>query len=412
MDPFIFCDIDGVEDAERYGPGGLYPVKVGDMLGPDTAAPRYRVLAKLGHGGYSTVWLANDLVERYDNVKTVAVKLVGAAETADSHEAKILERLSAPSASTPPHVLQVVDSFTVRSANGIHLVLVTEPVLLLQSFLELPGVRANMKDLLRQALEGLVFIHGRGIVHGDLHTSNLGVALPDLKTFPDTEFLLECGPPEIIPLVPSDPARDPASFPPYLAWPAKLPRFLLTNAPEFASRQPQLRILDLGNAYVARECPSPPCCTPISFVRPEVIFPRVAYKDRNGPWDRRTDIWSLASTIHEMAGGGPLFHGCGLGASLLRHMASLCGGAPQEWMQYFITVPDATAPQEMADALWGVRATHFTRFGAPKEEADALAKFLRRMLVLDPHERPSASELLQDPYFLRADMEEAPSGEH
>lgn len=48
--------VDGEEGPDRYGPGGLYPVHLGDEYHDG----RYLVLCKLGHGRYSTVWLVRD----------------------------------------------------------------------------------------------------------------------------------------------------------------------------------------------------------------------------------------------------------------------------------------------------------------------------------------------------------------
>lgn len=65
-DPFVFCDEGETDEGLRYGPGGLCPVKLGDIIGPDgsTAPPRYRISAKLGYGAFATVWLAHDAVKR------------------------------------------------------------------------------------------------------------------------------------------------------------------------------------------------------------------------------------------------------------------------------------------------------------------------------------------------------------
>ena len=48
------------EPLSLYGEGGLYPVQIEDLY----KSGRYRVLNKLGYGGYSTVWAALDL--KYD----------------------------------------------------------------------------------------------------------------------------------------------------------------------------------------------------------------------------------------------------------------------------------------------------------------------------------------------------------
>ncbi|KAF2996647.1 hypothetical protein E8E13_003375 [Curvularia kusanoi] len=57
--------IDGVERLEMYEPGGYHPVMIDDLL-----HNRYRIVDKLGYGGYSTIWLARDeTAKRYVTVK-------------------------------------------------------------------------------------------------------------------------------------------------------------------------------------------------------------------------------------------------------------------------------------------------------------------------------------------------------
>ncbi|KAJ7841151.1 hypothetical protein B0H13DRAFT_1649310, partial [Mycena leptocephala] len=60
---------------------------------------------KLGHGSYSTVWLAHDFVAR----RTVAVKVVRASESPTSREEAILQHLCTPISDTPT-VVQLLDS--------------------------------------------------------------------------------------------------------------------------------------------------------------------------------------------------------------------------------------------------------------------------------------------------------------
>ncbi|KAJ7118494.1 kinase-like domain-containing protein [Mycena crocata] len=310
IDPFVFMVVEDMEEGKNYGPGGLFPVKLGDVLGPEGSNPRYRISAKLGHGSYSTVWLARDLVARC----TVAVKVVRASESSTSREAAILKHLRTPM-SDPPAVLQLLDSFKLTSVNGVHQALVTEPVILLQHLLRLPGIQVNLRGLVCQALEGLAFIHER-----DLYPSNIGVAIPDLDRFSEVDIWDMCGPPTIVPLVAYDPAHDVASFPPYLTHAVDLGELLVSDVPGFITREPRLRILDLGCAYFVQESPSPRCHTPLSYAAPEVTFPMIAHGNRDAPWDRRADIWSLGCTIHQIAGGGLLFGH--IGTHILDDMAA------------------------------------------------------------------------------------------
>ena len=51
----LYCDVDA-ESLDRYREGGYHPTHLGDTLKDG----RYKILNKLGWGGYSTVWLAKD----------------------------------------------------------------------------------------------------------------------------------------------------------------------------------------------------------------------------------------------------------------------------------------------------------------------------------------------------------------
>lgn len=49
------CDIDA-EPLHRYKPGGYHPLALGEVLNNG----RYKIIHKLGWGGYSTTWAAKD----------------------------------------------------------------------------------------------------------------------------------------------------------------------------------------------------------------------------------------------------------------------------------------------------------------------------------------------------------------
>ncbi|KAJ6554517.1 kinase-like domain-containing protein [Mycena capillaripes] len=377
-DDFIFPDMEECyENSSCYGPGGLCPVRVGDLLGPDP--PRYRVAAKLGWGSYATVWLARDFV----GSKTVALKIVEGAESQESNEAAILGRLRAPP-SVEPLVLQLLDAFTVTSPNSAHQVLVTEPVMLLQDYLCLPGRRMMTRVLVRQLVEGVAFMHARGIAHG-------GESPASWK---------QIGTPDVIPLLASDPARDPASFPPYICEALDLAKFVMKRVPGFATRgPPRARILDLGSAYAVDDSPSPPCKCPLLFRPPEVIFQQLLDRANSGPWDCRSDIWSLACMLYEIATGGRYLVGGSMGASLsdshLKTLAMASGSLPEAWAQH-LSISPTQYTSELADKFWKEQAWISDK---TVEDAPGLGRLLRCMIVIEPAQRPTAEELLRDPYF-------------
>ncbi|KAF5596095.1 kinase domain-containing protein [Fusarium pseudoanthophilum] len=53
--PVFYLPIEDAESPYGYSPGGYHSIDIGDHL-----ARRYRVVHKLGYGGFSTIWLARD----------------------------------------------------------------------------------------------------------------------------------------------------------------------------------------------------------------------------------------------------------------------------------------------------------------------------------------------------------------
>jgi hypothetical protein len=52
-----YCHIESDEErVDRYGPDGLYPIQLYEMFQDG----RYQVLNKIGFGGFSTIWVAQD----------------------------------------------------------------------------------------------------------------------------------------------------------------------------------------------------------------------------------------------------------------------------------------------------------------------------------------------------------------
>ncbi|KAJ6554518.1 kinase-like domain-containing protein [Mycena capillaripes] len=362
-DAFVFADLEECyEKSNCYRPDGFCPVRLGEIFGSDM--PRYRIAAKLGWSSYATVWLARDLVDN----KTVALKILEAAESQESREAAVLERLRAPAAEAL--VLQLLDSFTVTSPNGVHQAQTT-------------GTGEDDTGSHASCL--------------DLHTENIGVALPELGAFSEIKIWEKIIPPDVLPLVAYDPAQDLASFPPYLCEALDLGKFLIKRAPNFPTRgPPEVRIMDLGSAYAVDTSPSPRCNTPLLYRPPEVVFPQVLdHKSDDQYWDRRSDIWSLAC-MFELASGRYLFGdhvlGTSLDDSLLRTMARASGGAPDAWMQQL----SMKYTSKEADEFWNEGGWVSDQ---KVEDAPGLVQLLRRMIVIEPAQRPTAEELLRDSYF-------------
>ena len=87
--PIEYNWIKGIESLEKYKPKGYHPIMIGDVL-----HDRYHIVDKLGFGGYSTVWLAQDKHQE----EYVAVKVGIANSNSLSQEMKCLRALSVSSA--------------------------------------------------------------------------------------------------------------------------------------------------------------------------------------------------------------------------------------------------------------------------------------------------------------------------
>lgn len=158
--------IEDVEDLDRYQPGGYHPLQVGDEL--DNT--RYRVIDKLGYGGYSTIWLAHDL----QRAQYVTVKVVTADASGCTQEASVISSLEkAPSRPRKGVVPPLIDTFWVDGPNGKHRSIVTPPARM--SLFDAKEAstfglfRAKVaRSIIAQLIHGVAFLHSERIVHGGM----------------------------------------------------------------------------------------------------------------------------------------------------------------------------------------------------------------------------------------------------
>jgi len=161
--------LDGIEDIEDYVPGGFCPVHLGDTF----ADQRYKVIHKLGAGGFSTVWLARDGIEQ----RYVSLKILRAEDSEECNELQIQQHLMSYTGDHPgcAHVTFLLDHFTCVSPNGSHTALVyavAGPTLskMYSRAGEVRGNRRLRSERARktalQTVQALDFVHSSGIVHG------------------------------------------------------------------------------------------------------------------------------------------------------------------------------------------------------------------------------------------------------
>jgi serine/threonine-protein kinase SRPK3 len=169
-----------------YEPGGYHPVVLGDTL----KNGRYKIYHKLGHGGFSTVWVARDAVyvglifyyfaSMLTNCRReqwVSIKIVKAKWSDQSRELLTLRALSelAKGNLGSKYIVQLLDDFRIEGPNGSHLCLVLELLgptinITVDDYHQV-GERLDAESIVKistQLLEALTFLHEKGFAHGGI----------------------------------------------------------------------------------------------------------------------------------------------------------------------------------------------------------------------------------------------------
>ncbi|KAI0399364.1 kinase-like domain-containing protein [Xylaria palmicola] len=400
---FLYGYIEAVEDLEDYKPGGYHPIYIDDRL-----HQRYRIVHKLGHGTFSTVWLALD----EQTSKYVAIK-IGTADS-DSRETDILSKLAtrasavagSPAADKASMIPPIIDRFCVAGPNGTHTCLVTSPASCsIRESKEASNYSLFQLDVARSLCAQLVmavcFIHSEGYAHGDLHPGNLLLRLPSsLNDLSVKQLYAKFGPPQREPIVRTDGKPIPVTGVPLYA---VLPAWLGIASGKVALSDARLLLSDFGVAFR----PSDKSCfeshTPLTIRAPEAFFEPAT------PLSFPSDIWSLGCVIFELLGHRSLIDGTLAPPDrITAQQVHLQGLMPSEWWDRWEArrkwFDDAGRPlgnecdawswdKVFEEWLQGMRR-HSGTVVVGMEEKAALLDLLRWMLAWKPEARPSAEEVL------------------
>ncbi|EIN04030.1 kinase-like protein [Punctularia strigosozonata HHB-11173 SS5] len=425
---FIPSQLNDVENAEEYIPGGFHPVAIGDIY----ANGRYKILHKLGFGGSSTVWLARDYGQNTPHGRLVALKVMCADVSAIADEK--MPELVVPRAL---HAImgscdfQIVDHhFLVQGPNGCHRVLaypLAGPSIrdMVTGSGRIAGSRRLRGDLARavakQAAMAIRRMHLAGIVHGDLTTSNILFRVArSVVDWTDDEVYAHLGLPR------SEVVRTFDGSPPGLHAATKLVESVkLSRLAHLSLIQERITIIDFGQSYFIRDPPKDyEPATAIHYQSPEMRF-----DDRAGA---EADVWSLGCAIFEIRSGYPLFEPLFGSTDIMRQTVETLGRLPDPWWNSFKQrvrwFEDDGEPKDiLAQKQSGVRITArktsiseklrsigdvdeppsayegpmIERCGVKlsEEQVESLSDLLGRMLKYRPEERPTMEEVIHHRWF-------------
>ncbi|EXJ83982.1 CMGC/SRPK protein kinase [Capronia epimyces CBS 606.96] len=326
-----------------------YPVKIGNI-----SKQRYRIIAKLGYGAYSTVWLARDEIET-------------------DHPGLDFTRLA-------------LDIFEIDGPHGRPCCIATKPqgssLRALQEILPdaiLP--RMMVKSLVHRLWFSVNWLHATcGVVHTDISPQNVLTAASDEIIFKNIE---------------EQESQDPGT------------PIMNDGVPIYRSRS---SIVELSGIPILTDFGQMRLADPMSndwwmpdlYRAPEVLLKL--------PWAFPVDVWSVGVMTLKLLERRNLFdpidreHNQYVLPLALSQYIGYLGPPPLEMIKrspLFRTYFDQDGNWISEPPIPETSLENFLTTVPPGEEKEMLLKFIRKILTWDPEVRATSSEILEDEWLMR-----------
>lgn len=396
-----------MEDARYYYQGGFHPIHIGDQF----KRGQYIVVHKLGHGRFSTVWLAEDLnTQTYVALKVLAADVAGWSGNLNSvsEQLQVLSRLR-DGVEEPGKecVVRFLDHFVHIGPNGEHHCIVTE--------LLGPRLSSDIEELypteifpatisraiIRQIADAVRFLHRNHIVHRgsfslrlgsldtnpfglDLHLGNILLTSPKLSALSYDDIALYYG--EVAKCAVNygvDSIGEPPHAPQYIVDtpdPTPLLRLCLRNPADV-----RIKVCDFSESSVITALTQPKSINmPYIYRAPEVVLKKPSVPAFSA------EIWAVAVLFHCVSTGRrPVFQAGGLPQSedeLLKNIVLQLGKLPEPlWSAWDQRTKYFDEKGRSLDN--STKDTHSLRYRNTlicEEERVLFERMIQAMLILEP----------------------------
>ncbi|KAK2029527.1 protein kinase [Colletotrichum zoysiae] len=361
------------ETLPGYKPESYYPVRIGEIF-----ESRYQVVAKLGYGAGSTVWLCQDLSNKN---KLLTLKVCVTGDDA-SNEVAVSNHIKSIDAEHPgkARLRTVLERFQIQRSSGHHQCLLFSPLgMTYTEFRNHFPAHSISTDLLQQSLLmillGLDFLHQAGVVHTDVSPKNILLGAKGSTVFSQIQHAELQNP---------SPRKVLGDRTIYLSY--SMP---ITSGAPVISDFGAARLGEPGQKHSGD-------VMPVVYRAPEVII--------GSDWDSKIDIWSVGVMVWDLFEGGRLFRAV-KDAHLddeqhLAEMTALLCPPPKRFLelsakcrQYWDSEGNWIAATPLPNQSFKSR-----EICLKGKETELLVAFVRKVLRWLPEDRPTAEDLFKDEF--------------
>ncbi|KAL4892650.1 protein kinase [Aspergillus ambiguus] len=368
-----------------------YPVRIGHIFNN-----RYRIIANLGYGAHSTVWLAwDEKVNEYATLKiSVQIDKYSVEHSHVLNEINVLQRLKQFADKDHPGLdftTLARDIFETKSLCGRHYCIAYKPQgnsvrTLQETFPNAMIPKLLVKSLIHRLFFSVNWLHATcGVAHTDISPQNVLMEIEDDTSLKDIE---------------DQESQDP-SVPIISTVNGDVSTIVYKSRPTMLELSGHPILTDYGQMRLVEGSVNRDWWMSDLYRAPEVLLQL--------PWEFPVDIWSIGVMTLELLEGKNLFdpidrvHGQYVLPLALAQYIGYLGPPPLNIIQQsplFSTYFDADWNWISEPPVPKTSLEDFVTTIPPGEEKDQFMRFIQKILTWDPEVRATSNEIIPDEWLM------------